>query len=229
MNETTLFDVADQFIKDFDGKFLCIDEIHRYNNWRQELKSIYDSFPQLQVLFSGSSSIDLVKGTYDLSRRAQLKKIFGFSFREYINFTENTDFQRLELVDLFAEPSEYLFEIAKTPKLLGSFKQYLVSGYYPSCVDFESQEAFLKSLVATLDKSIYVDLSDIYSVSSENLNVIKKLLYFFATSSPGELSINKLASSLRRDHKTIASYIEMLREAGFASIPSKRGLWTCHA
>src|SRR3990167_7502303 len=78
----TLLDIADQFVKLYGGELLCIDEIHKYRNWNQELKNIYDSYPKLKVIFSGSSSINLVRGKYDLSRRALTRQMQGFSFHE---------------------------------------------------------------------------------------------------------------------------------------------------
>lgn len=84
--ENKLFDFALRFRREYDGKLLIIDEIHKYGNWNQELKNIYDSFPDLRVVFSGSSSLDLHIGNYDLSRRARLYQIHGFSFREYLNY-----------------------------------------------------------------------------------------------------------------------------------------------
>src|SRR5438105_3640107 len=119
-----------QFISDLhlkEGyKIIFIDEIHKYQGWDQELKNIYDSFPTLKVVFSGSSMLDLVTGSYDLSRRAKLYRMHGLSFREYLNFS-----QKLELESVsFKE----LLEGAKTPelpKILTYFSEYLSHGYYP--------------------------------------------------------------------------------------------------
>src|SRR3990172_4974331 len=77
---------AGQFVDEYDGKLLILDEVHKYPNWNQELKNIYDSFPRLKIIFSGSSSIDLIKGRYDLSRRVVLYRLPGLSFREYLLF-----------------------------------------------------------------------------------------------------------------------------------------------
>lgn len=212
--EHSLLELVDQFVKDYDGKFLCIDEIHRYKNWNQELKNIYDSYPKLSVLFSGSSSIDLIKGKYDLSRRAILKTIFGFSFREFLEIKEKKSYPILTLDDLRSKSGYYAQRIGKTPKLLGYLKQYFQEGYYPTFLELGSYEAFNMSLRGIVDKVIYQDVSSFYSLNTSNLETLKKILYFFATSQPGSVNINRLARSLKKDFTTIAEYVQILRDTG---------------
>lgn len=212
--EHTLLEVADQFVKDLDGQLLCIDEIHRYKNWNQELKNIYDSYPRLSILFSGSSSIDLVKGKYDLSRRAILKTMHGFSFREFLEIQEKKQYPVLTLDDLRNSSGTLSLEFAKTPKLLGYLKQYLRSGYYPTFLEMGSSESYGESLRGIIDKIIYQDVSSFYSLNTSSLDTLKKIIYFFATSEPGSVNINRLAGSLKRDNNTIAEHIQILRESG---------------
>lgn len=212
--EHTLLEVADQFIKDFDGRLLCIDEIHRYKNWNQELKNIYDSYPRLSVLFSGSSSIDLVKGKYDLSRRAILKTMYGFSFREYLEIQQKTHYPVLTLNQLCSSAPTLSAQLAKTPKLLGHLKEYFRVGYYPTFLEMGSLESYAQSLRTIVDKIIYQDVSSFYSLNTSNLDTLKKLIYFFATSEPGSININRLAGSLKKDHTTIAEYVQILRDTG---------------
>ncbi len=87
--ENKLLDLADDFYKNA-GEYLFIDEIHKYSNWSQELKNIYDSFPDLKIVFTGSSVIDILKGSADLSRRALIYKLQGLSFREYLKLFHNS-------------------------------------------------------------------------------------------------------------------------------------------
>lgn len=212
--EHTLLEVVDQFVKDFDGRFLCIDEIHRYKNWNQELKNIYDSYPKLSVIFSGNSSIDLIKGKYDLSRRAILKTMYGFSFREFLEIQEKKEYPILSLDQLRQNAGIHSQKLAKTPKLLGFLKQYLQEGYYPTFLEMGSYEAYSSSLRGIADKIIYQDVSSFYSLNTSNLDTLKKIMYFFATSEPGSVNINRLAGSLKKDHTTISEYIQILRDTG---------------
>lgn len=212
--EHTLLEVADQFVKHFDGKLLCIDEIHRYRNWNQELKNIYDSYPKLLVIFSGSSSIDLIKGKYDLSRRAILKTMYGFSFREFLEIQEKTRYPLLSLNELCHNAGACAKELSKTPKLLGYLKQYFREGYYPTFLEMGSYEAYSHSLRGVVDKIIYQDVSSFYSINTSNLDTLRKIIYFFATSQPGSVNINRLAGSLKKDYTTIAEYVQILRDTG---------------
>ncbi len=212
--EHTLLEVVDQFVKDFDGRLLCIDEIHRYKNWNQELKNIYDSYPKLSVIFSGSSSIDLIKGKYDLSRRAILKTMYGFSFREFLEIQEKKKYPIVSLNELRQNAGVHSQKLAKTPKLLGFLKQYLREGYYPTFLEMGSYEAYSHSLRGIVDKIIYQDVSSFYSLNTSNLDTLKKIIYFFATSEPGSVNINRLAGSLKKDYTTISEYVQILQDSG---------------
>lgn len=212
--EHTLLETADSFVKEFDGQILCIDEIHKYKNWNQELKNIYDSYPKLSVIFSGSSSIDLVKGKYDLSRRAVLKTMYGFSFREFLEIKEKKTYPVLSFNDLVNNPGTHAQTLMQTPKLLGYLKTYLKQGYYPTFLELTAYESYRDSLRNIVDKIIYEDISSFYSLYTSNLYVLKKIIYFFATSQPGSVNINRLAQSLKKDYTTIANFVQILRETG---------------
>ena len=120
-----LIDCAENFVNDYDGKLLLIDEIHRYKNWDQELKNIYDFFPKLKIVFSGSSSINLVRGKYDLSRRAIIYHLNGFSFREFLEYKYGIRLKAYTLEKLIKNRVSISKELLKVPKLSGYFKEYL--------------------------------------------------------------------------------------------------------
>lgn len=212
--EHTLLDTADQFVKIYGGQILCIDEIHKYKNWNQELKNIFDSLPKLQVLFSGSSSIDLIKGKYDLSRRVILQQMHGFSFREFLELNTGNKYPVLKLEDILNISKQTESKITKTEKLLGYLHDYCKKGYYPSSNAITTYEAFRDTLIGVIDKTIYEDITSFYALKTENLDSLKKIIYFFATSSPGSVSINKLAKSIGKDHATITEYVQILRDTG---------------
>lgn len=212
--EHTLLGTVDRFIKEFDGQIICIDEIHKYKNWDTELKNIYDSYPKLSVIFSGSSSIDLIKGKADLSRRAVLKTMYGFSFREFLEIQEKKSYPVLSFNDLTGHHYRHAQILMQIPKLLGYLKDYLKRGYYPTFLELQNYEAYKDSLRSIVDKIIYEDISSFYSLNTSNLDTLKKIIYFFATSQPGSININRLAQNLKKDNTTIAEYIQILKDTG---------------
>lgn len=214
--QNLLFEFIDQLYRYENIDHFFIDEIHRYTNWNQELKNIYDSFPKVKVVFSGSSSIDLVKGSYDLSRRANLYHLQGLSFREYLNFFQDIDHPVIAFSDLIAHPEENASAISAIPKLLGHFQDYLSKGYYPY---FEGEtQGYYEKLHQSIDKAIYQDVANFYQLKTQNLVYFKRILNFLASIPPGEISVNNLAKNLQIDNKTAHSYLEILAEIALIRI-----------
>ncbi len=212
--KNTLIELVEQFIDQYDGKVLCIDEIHRYPGWAQELKNIYDAHhKQVKIIFSGSSATGLIKEKYDLSRRAVLKILPGFSFREYLEFKQNIKLPIFTLTNIIKNSAK-INKIANTKKMLGMFKEYLRIGYYPIFSEFKIEENIFDSLSGVIDKIINIDIATNYSLKTETLPVFKKIIYFIFTSPPGSINVSKLARSLDKSFPDTSRYIEMARESG---------------
>lgn len=211
----TLIDCAQRFVNDYDGELLFIDEIHRYKNWNQELKNIYDFFPKLKIIFSGSSSINLIKGKYDLSRRVIIYYLNGFSFREFLEYKLKIKLKIYTIDKLVKDNILISKQLLKIPKILGYFKEYLQAGYYPFAFEFKKIDNIYNATANIINKTIYEDIASFYNLKTENLIIFKKLLFFLATISPGEININKLSNSLKKDNKTISEYLQILDNAGF--------------
>lgn len=188
-------------------KILFIDEIHKYRGWDQELKNIYDSFPSLKVVFSGSSMLDLVQGSYDLSRRAKLYRLHGLSFREYLNFSQNLELTACNLDDLKKGSP-----IPQIPKLLTLFETYLAQGYYPFV--FEDPHSYHEKVSRIIEKTIFEDVANYYNLKTPNLHCFKRILTYLASIPPGELSIHNLSQNLDLDHKTTQHYLSILTSVG---------------
>ena len=193
-----------------------IDEIHKYENWSQELKNIYDGFPDIKIVFSGSSSLDLKKGSYDLSRRAYLYYLPGLSFREYLNFSLNENFRMAKLEDIMHVDSGLTQEISSIPGLIGHFHTYLRQGFYPFFKDEPS--SYYQKLIQVIEKTIYEDITNFYNMKTGNLRHLSKILNFLATIPPGEISTYNLGKNLGIDDKTAAHYLHMLFETGLVEI-----------
>jgi len=197
-------------------RYFFIDEIHKYNNWNQELKNIYDSFPEIHIVFSGSSIIDLLQGTYDLSRRGKIYRLEGLSFREYIVFKYNIDLPVLTFKEIIKQEPEKIDQICQTPQIRGYFKEYIEKGYYPFL--FENEEDYLEKLNNVINKTIYEDVSNYYSLKTQNLLYFKKIIAFLTTIPPGEININTISRIIGLDNKTISHYLTILNNTGLTCI-----------
>lgn len=206
--QTTLL----EFVKDLhliEGyQIIFIDEIHKYKNWNQELKNIYDSFPSLKIVFSGSSMLDLIHGSHDLSRRAKLYRLHGLSFREYLNFNLNTHLREISFQELLENPHLLLGQLKDIERILPQFDEYLTKGYYPFL--FEDSHSYYEKITRVIDKTIFEDIANYYNLKTPNLQYFKRLLSYFASIPPGDINIHNLSNQLGIDSKTVAHYIAIL-------------------
>jgi hypothetical protein len=210
--QTTLL----QFVSDLhliEGyQIVFIDEIHKYRGWNQELKNLYDAFPSLKIVFSGSSMLDLVEGSYDLSRRAKLYRLHGLSFREYLNFTLGHHLKPILFDDILEGTMSSMRQLKGVEKILPHFNEYLKKGYYPFF--FEDPHSYYEKMSRVVDKTVFEDIANYYNLKTPNLPYFKKLLSFFASIPPGELNMHNLAKNLGIDHKTVEHYVTILASVG---------------
>ena len=212
--EGDLLNLARQFYLKHGGRIICIDEIHRYKNWNQELKNIYDTLPGMKIIFSGSSSLNLIKGKYDLSRRGVMYNLPGLSFREYLSFAKNIKIKKFTLNELIKNYKSISIDLMKNENILKYFNEYLIQGYYPFFKETKNKQLYFQQINNVIDKIIYEDIASFYNFKTQNLSVFKQILYFLATISPGEINANKLANSLNKTYATISEYLNILEEAG---------------
>lgn len=211
--ENKLVDLVDQLRKQTDIRFLCIDEIHKYPNWNQELKNIYDTYLDFTILFSGSSTIDLVRSKYDLSRRVTLYDLHGFSFREYLESHLNLSLPVYSLEELLKN-SVSIAQRLEVPQILKHFNDYLRVGYYPFFYGFTQDREKFQAIRNTSQKTIYEDIGTLHTLKTPTLGLIEKLFKYVLHSSPGELNASKLASHLGKDFESISKYLLWLQQAG---------------
>jgi hypothetical protein len=202
---------------------IFIDEVHKYPDWSQELKNLYDGFPRLSIVFSGSSSLDLIKGSYDLSRRAKMLYLPGLSFREYLQFEHNESFEPYSFDELMNNYVDISRQISKTPGLLGHFHHYLKKGFYPFMQ--EDPLSYYEKIIAIINKTIYEDVSSFYNLKTGNLRYLSKILNHLVSTPPGKISTYNLGKNLGIDDKTAGSYLTMLCETGIVEIiyPAEKG------
>jgi predicted AAA+ superfamily ATPase len=201
-----------EFVRDLhviEGyQVIFIDEVHKYQGWAQELKNIYDSFPSLKIVFSGSSMLDLVKGSHDLSRRAKLYRLHGLSFREYLNVSLDLSLPTFDWQVILENPSLCVNSLKGLTKIPTHFEDYMRKGYYPFVL--EDSHSYYEKLSRVIEKTIFEDIAGCYNINTQNLHVFKKLLSYFASIPPGELNVHSLAGKLKMDSKTIEHYLHIL-------------------
>lgn len=204
-SEHKLLDLAEDFHK-MGGKHLFVDEIHKYAGWSKEMKLIYDYLPGLQLVFTGSSILDIFRGTDDLSRRVLLYKMYGMSFREYLNlyYRQNLPVYTLEQV----LNHEVKVEGVEFP--LAAFKEYLKVGYYP----FAGQRNYGERLLQTINTILETDIPLFAKLNVSTAAKLRHLLAILAQSVPFKPNYSMLAKVIGIDRQTLADYIAYMEKAG---------------
>ena len=210
--QNTLLDFADSFVK-LGGKVLCIDEIHQYVNWAKEIKVIYDSYPQLKIIFSGSSVLDINQGNADLSRRVIPYELKGLSFREYLNFTQYLNLEPISLSQIIKHQNVAV----QTP--LKYFQEYLQHGYYP----FFKEDDYSIRLQGILNKIVDIDLVKHIGLNPNTGNKIKRLLYLIAQNVPFKPNISKLAEITEVSPRLLPEYFAYMEKAGLIKMINTQG------
>lgn len=203
--EHTLVALADWFVK-MGGKHLFIDEIHKYPGWSRELKQIYDSYSELQVVISGSSILDIYKGMSDLSRRVPIYEMQGLSFREFLQLFHDIEVPVYSL-------EQILNHEATLPGIdhpLPLFQEYLHQGYYPFGRDEEFQLELFQVITQTMESDIpfYLDVN--VSVGRK----LKQLMMVVARSVPFKPVMQKLADVTGISRNNIGDYLHFMERAG---------------
>ncbi|MEN8122395.1 MAG: AAA family ATPase [Bacteroidota bacterium] len=204
-SENRLIDLADEFYKNA-GEYLFIDEIHKYADWSRELKNIYDSFPTLKVVFTGSSVLDILKGSADLSRRAIIYKLQGLSFREYLKFFHNYDIEVFSLKQI----TNNEVKLANIKHPLPLFNDYLKRGYYPFGLENEMDLRLGQIIVQTLE----TDIPQYANLNVGTSRKLKRLLSIIAESVPFKPNFTKIAEIIRVSRNSLDDYFLYMEQAG---------------
>ncbi len=216
-----LVETADEFYKN-GGRYLFIDEVHKYPNWSRELKNIYDGYPDLRVVFSSSSALDIYRGEADLSRRVITYELPGLSFREFLNLEGGLDFPALTWEDLTRNPNEIASDIVHNIQPLPLFKRYLKYGYFPFYTESSPEELSVR-LSQTINTVVETDLAFIQGYSQGTAFKVKKLLGVLAESVPFKPNISALARKLEVSRETIYGWFVHLENARMLNLLSAKG------
>lgn len=210
--QTTLLECMTELYRNEGYRYFFIDEIHKYQNWNQELKNIYDAFPDIIVVFSGSSMLDLVKGSYDLSRRARLFHLKGMSFREYLYIAAQYEIEPVTYQTLLHSSDSLTQQILRVEKIQSHFQDYLAQGYYPFV--FEDKHIYYERVARVIEKTIFEDIANFYNLKTPHLHLFKRILSYLASVNPGELNTHNLAQLLGIANQTVFHYLSILNDIG---------------
>ncbi|MCK9302651.1 MAG: AAA family ATPase [Bacteroidales bacterium] len=205
-----LIDLADDFVKR-GGRFLFIDEVHHYESWSVELKNIYDDYPDLHVVFTGSSMLKILNARSDLSRRAIVYEMHGLSFREYLSIILNKHFDVYSFEDVLQNHIEIAAGIVKQIKPLQYFQDYLQQGYYPF---FQEQpELYHQRIEEVINMILEIELPLTRNLEVSFVRKIKQLLLIISESAPFVPNITKLSERIGINRQTLLSYLFYLNES----------------
>lgn len=203
--DNKIIELVDTFVK-FGGKYLFIDEIHKYKDWEKELKLIYDYHKDLNVVFTGSSVLDIKKGASDLSRRAVIYNMQGLSFREYLKLFHNISAKTYTLEEII----QHKVDIPEMERPLPYYVDYLRRGYYP----FALEEDFDIRLAQIINQTLENDIPMYAEMNVATGRKLKQLLAIISKSAPFKPNMSKIAEMLSASRNNISDYCLYIEEAG---------------
>ncbi len=208
--ENKLSTLTDTFVKR-GGKYLFLDEVHKYPNWSQELKNIYDDYPELKVVFTGSSLLEILNARADLSRRAVVYTLQGLSYREYIQLKTGIKLPKLNLEDLLQNHLQLAREINGQLKPLQYFDEYLKTGYFPYFQEVPS--LYYQRIEEVINMTLEIELPLLRKVEVSYVSKLKQLLQIISESVPFIPNVSKLSERIGLNRNTFTTYLFFLQEA----------------
>jgi len=207
--ENSLSALTDNFVKR-GGKFLFLDEVHKYPSWSQELKNIYDDYPQLKVVFTGSSLLEILNARADLSRRAVVYSMQGLSYREFLNFKLGLNLPIVTLNEILEKHSLLSRKIISKVKPLQYFSEYLKAGYYPFFQ--EIPELYFQRIEEVVNMTLEIELPLLRKVDVTYVSRLKQMLQIISESVPFIPNVTKLSERIGLNRNTFITYLFFCRK-----------------
>lgn len=208
-SEHSIVDFAYEFQKN-GGKVLLIDQVFKHPGWSRELRLCYDRFPNLKIVFTGSSVMRLKEENFELSGIVKSYNLRGFSFREFLNLQTGNSFRPYTLDEILYRHESIVKDILPKVRPLNYFQDYLHHGFYPF---FLEKRNFSENLLKTMNMMVEVDILLIKQIELKYLSKIKKLLYLLAVDGPVAPNVSQLASEIQTSRATVMNYIKYLTDA----------------
>ena len=208
--ENKLINLTDEFVKK-GGQFLFLDEVHKYPNWAQEIKNIYDDYPELKIVFTGSSLLEILNARADLSRRAIMYTMQGLSYREFLNLVLEIELPIFSFQDIISNHIEIAQQINSQIKPLQHFESYLKIGYYPFFQ--ENKQLYHQRIEEVINLILEIEMTLLRKVDIAYVIKLKQLLQIIAESVPFMPNVKKLSERIGINRNTLVSYLFFLQEA----------------
>lgn len=206
----TLLELAERFYVK-GGKHLFLDEVHKYPTWSKELKNIYDEFPDLKVVFTGSSLLRILNAEADLSRRCISYNMQGLSYREFLKLFHNIDIRLYTLEDILRRSDNVCNEVNSLCRPLAYFDEYLRYGYYPFYK--EGNEDYYTRIENVVNMILEIELPQQCGVDISNIRKLKNLLGILSSEVPFMVDITKLSVMAELSRTTLLTYLQYLHRA----------------
>ena len=202
-------DFAGEFVRN-GGRVLLLDQIFKQTNWSQELRKCYDLYPELRIVFTGSSVMRLKTDYPAIKDILDFSYLRGFSFREYLNLTAGTTFRPYTLDEILNNHEHIVKNVLPIVNPMNYFSDYLHHGFYPF---FLEQRNFSENLLKTMNMMTEVDILIIKQIELKYLSKIKKLFYLLAMEGPIAPNVSQLAQQINTSRATVMNYIKYLTDA----------------
>jgi len=206
----SLLELVDAFYKK-GGHLLMLDEVHKYIGWSRELKNIYDDYPDLQVVISSSSLLNIMAGDADLSRRCVPYDIYGLSYREYLLLVHGIRFNPISLENLLTDPNSCCSQVVGQCRPLEHFGKYLQEGYYPFVL--EDKIAYPIRVENVVNYILEVEIPQLCGVDVGQVRKLKSLLTILACGLPMQIDISKLSTMIGVSRVSLLGYFQYLQRA----------------
>lgn len=206
----TLTELVEQFYLR-GGKHLFLDEVHKYPDWSREIKNVYDEYPDLKIVFTGSSLLRILNAEADLSRRCISYDMQGLSYREYLQFNHRIEVRPYSLEEILHDPDRICMEVNAKCRPLAYFDEYLQHGYYPFYL--EGEKDYYTRLENVVNMILEIELPQQCGVDIANIRKLKSLLTILSSEVPLMVDITKLSSLAEMSRTTLLTYLQYLHRA----------------
>ena len=200
---------------------LFLDEVHKYKDWSLTIKNLYDNYPKMHIVYTGSSMLEIDHSKVDLSRRQALYTMAGLSFREYLEFEGIVLLPAVSLEDLFRSHLQLAIKIVSQTKVLQHFDRYLKMGYYPFYRDTTSATDYHSRLREVVNVVVESDMPAVAEITYATVEKAKQLLMVIAPNVPLMPNISRLSQELEVTPTQCLKILYLLDKAGLLFLLTK--------